>query len=236
MRQTVTALRSNLKAWLRARNRYAVMWILLATCALPVALPRASSARQRSNGAQGSKCPTSSASDTIYELWNMAASGRLLNRRGWEFAARYYFSKPSPWSSDGSFQVVTDYWTVTYDRCAGDTLLGKVLGDDEAVVSVISHWGRKPGLIDSELRFTPPPQSSVYETGIGYHLVLTTLDVSTSPGETPQKRWRIQGPPPPPFATVTAAIRYVLERRAETKDPMVRKNADETLAQLLKLH
>jgi len=46
----------------------------------------------------------------------------------------------------------------------------------------------------------------------------------------------IEGPPAPPFATVTAAIRYVLEMSRKTTDPVVKKNADETLTELLKRH
>jgi hypothetical protein len=35
---------------------------------------------------------------------------------------------------------------------------------------------------------------------------------------------------------VNTAIRYVLEKREKATDPVIRKNADETLARLLKLH
>jgi hypothetical protein len=35
---------------------------------------------------------------------------------------------------------------------------------------------------------------------------------------------------------VNAAIRYVLEMRNKTNDPIIKKNADETLAILLKMH
>lgn len=208
-------------------------YILAVVVALTV-LPQILVGRQRVASEQGSKCPEDSARDMVNQLWDMAASGRLLNREGWEYASRYYFSKPTSWSSDGSIQVVSDDWNVNYDSCSGDMVLGKKLGADEVFVKVVSHWGRKPGLIDAQLRFTLPPPSPAYETATGYHLVLTTLHIYTTPDN--PKQWMIQGSPPPPFATVTAAIRYVMEKRAETKDPVVRKNADETLAKLLRLH
>lgn len=166
-----------------------------------------------------------SAKDAVYQLWGMAASGRLLNRKGWTFASKYFFSKQSPWPTDGSVQVVSDFWSVGYDRCSGD----------QVIVPVTSTWGPKPGIIDSQLRFTEPVPSSAYETAIGYRLVLTTLHIYKPGGHEP-KRWLFQGEPPPPFATVTAAIRYVLEKRNESKDPVIRRNADQTLAELLSLH
>ena len=39
-----------------------------------------------------------------------------------------------------------------------------------------------------------------------------------------------------PWTTVSTAVRYVLEMRDNTADPTIKKNADETLAQILKLH
>lgn len=166
-----------------------------------------------------------SAKDAVYQLYDMAASGRLLNRKGWLFASKYFFSKQRPWPADGSVRVVSDFWSVGYDRCSGD----------QVIVAVTSTWGPKPGIIDSQLRFTEPVPSSAYETGIGYRLVLTTLHIY-KPGTPEPKRWLFQGEAPPPFATVTAAIRYVLERRNETKDPVIRRNADRTLTELLALH
>ena len=44
--------------------------------------------------------------------------------------------------------------------------------------------------------------------------------------------WRIEGPVPEPRLGVEAAIRYVTEVRANTKDAAMRKNADQTLASL----
>jgi hypothetical protein len=52
----------------------------------------------------------------------------------------------------------------------------------------------------------------------------------TGPGGA--QEWRIEGPVPEPHLTVDAAIRYVNEIRANTKDATIRKNADRTLAAL----
>jgi hypothetical protein len=48
--------------------------------------------------------------------------------------------------------------------------------------------------------------------------------------------WQIQGSPGLPWTTVNTAIRYVLEMRDKTSDPAIKKNTDQTLAELMKLH
>jgi hypothetical protein len=109
--------------------------------------------------------------------------------------------------------------------------------------------GPEPGLIDPSLRYTPP-KTEHYKSGLGYRVVVTrgsslewVPDEKTNqlklqrmkeiPGAT---AWVIKGPPDPPFATVTAAIRYVLQKRSQTTDPTIKRNADETLAKLLTMH
>jgi hypothetical protein len=56
-------------------------------------------------------------------------------------------------------------------------------------------------------------------------------DERTGPEE-----WQIREPPGLPWTTVNTAVRYVLERREKSNDPVIKKNADKTLAWLLKLH
>jgi hypothetical protein len=65
--------------------------------------------------APASECPADSARDMVNQLWGMAASGRLLDREGWEFASRHYFSQPTSWPKDGSIEVVSDFWSAAYD-------------------------------------------------------------------------------------------------------------------------
>ena len=48
--------------------------------------------------------------------------------------------------------------------------------------------------------------------------------------------WQIEKTPAFRWTTVNTAIRYVLELRAKSHDPSIRKNADETLEKLLKRH
>jgi hypothetical protein len=48
------------------------------------------------------------------------------------------------------------------------------------------------------------------------------------------RAWQIEGPQGAPWTTVNTAIRYVLEMRAKAKDPQIKRNADDTIGQLLK--
>jgi hypothetical protein len=48
--------------------------------------------------------------------------------------------------------------------------------------------------------------------------------------------WKIEGPLPEPLVTVDKAIRYLTELRDKSPDPVIKKNADHTLAKLKSLH
>ncbi|MGB6358906.1 MAG: hypothetical protein WBF30_09025, partial [Candidatus Acidiferrales bacterium] len=47
--------------------------------------------------------------------------------------------------------------------------------------------------------------------------------------------WKIVNESPELCITIDAAVRYVTEARAKTKDPLIRKNADSTLAVLKRM-
>lgn len=185
----------------------------------------------RSANAQG--CTESGPREAVLSLWNMAVRGQLLTPRGWQAAARL-FAKPSPFPDRKSVVVYSNYYSIYSVSVAGDTAYVDVRMAEQ-------------GEIDSTLRYTPPPKlaSSVYETALRYHLVAspprltmygpdgkTKLSEKTVAGE---KQWKIEDPQEWPWTTVNTAIRYVLERRNETKDVTLRRNADATLSKLMML-
>ncbi len=105
------------------------------------------------------------------------------------------------------------------------------------------------GEIDSSLRYTPPPKTEFVKTGLsvpyGYSMVTVQAymmmygpDGKTLVAKKPVgfRVWVIQRAPGVPRTTVNTAIRYVLETRKKTLDPVIRQNADQTLAKLLALH
>lgn len=181
--------------------------------------------------------------EVVAELWNMATRGDLLDTAGQRDAASF-FAKPLQLNSTDSsdLQIISNRWGPP--RATS-------ISENNAQVAV----GYLPeGQIDAQLRYIPPQETKAQKFGIVYTMILTqSYSTVTGYARVPggferdwkldksvagPKVWRIEAPqfPPLPFATVNTAIRYVLEKRDETKDPTLRKNADLTLVELLKLH
>ncbi len=102
------------------------------------------------------------------------------------------------------------------------------------------------GQMDAALRFEPVPEPphgiEVMEgPSIRFDLVLTDKhwqlqpDGSMSLALMGPPEWKIVNESPELCITIDAAVRYVTEMRAKTKDPLIRKNADNTLAALKRL-
>jgi len=102
------------------------------------------------------------------------------------------------------------------------------------------HWGT----IDAALRFIPAPKTDDIKEWEGYSLVFAPEHFRRiENGKLVQheqtgkyKSWQIAHPLDVPFTTVNTAIRYVLEKREKTTDPVVKQNADKTLTALMKLN
>jgi hypothetical protein len=101
------------------------------------------------------------------------------------------------------------------------------------------------GKIDANLRYTPLPPKQSFKSGRGYDLVAVPAHTLVSvPGtKKPEEKvntnvtyWKVKGSPHNPWTTVNTAIRYVLEMREKATDPAIKKNADQTIAKLLRLH
>lgn len=143
---------------------------------------------------------------------------------GTERPGTYVHSNPLP--EKFSFDVVSNSWAIGSVKIRGDKA--------EVDVNYVAA-----GKIDSLLHYKPPPK-----TGIAYHLILVErFNVMYGPdGKTVSKKpsgttgWQISDPKPMPWTTVNTAVRYVLEMRGKTDDAVIKKNADATLVQLLKLH
>ncbi|MGO9453841.1 MAG: hypothetical protein ACLQDV_22735 [Candidatus Binataceae bacterium] len=160
-----------------------------------------------------------------------ATEGDLLTAKGWEKTSGFYVQTGPP-PENSSFQVMSNDWAAGPITVRGESA--------DVGVGYIAA-----GKIDSMLRYTPPPRIPYMKTGIMYHLTLVPgynvmygsdgkTIVSKKPSGT--RGWQIEGPRGMPWTTVNTAVRYVLEMREKTTDPVVRKNADETLTKLLQLH
>jgi len=171
--------------------------------------------------------------EVVEQLWNMATQGYLLNRNDAARASRLFSQSDAP-PKTRKFKVISNSYWVDRPRFEGTT--AKVAVEYDEI-----------GSIDSSLRFTPAPSTSdpcMRFMGVDYELVFAPRRLKTfsADGKTLVREvdgspeWQIKGSPQAPWTTVNTAIRYVLERRRKATDPTVQKNADRTIATLLRYH
>ena len=93
------------------------------------------------------------------------------------------------------------------------------------------------GRIDDALHYMPP-DSSHEKVWVNHLLVLTDkyreldADGTSEKQERGMYAWRIQNAEPVVWLTVDTAIWYVTKTRESASDPLIKKNADQTLARL----
>lgn len=154
---------------------------------------------------------------TVIENYlRMAESGLLLSDDGWREAGKL-FIHPSP-PADDRIVVVTERGNINESWTKGERA--------EEAVSGYDFLGR----MDSTLKFVSAPKSSFYKTTILYHLVLVEGDLNGKDG----KQWRIENPQGPRWVTVSGLVQYLAEKKKTTKDPILRRQAEETLSILKK--
>jgi hypothetical protein len=174
--------------------------------------------------------PKTSPESIVMSLWIMASRGDLLTPDGHKKVGGLFVKVPTAYGKN--VEVVSNNWAV-----------GLASATDSNARVDVHYW--PVGQIDPLLRFVPAPKTNFMEFGIEYSIALTqtyfselNVDGTLKKKVPGWKVWLIEGPEGPafPFTTVNTAIRYVLEKREEAKDPVIQKNADETIAKLLKLH
>jgi len=177
-------------------------------------------------------CDGDTPKEVADSLWTAATRGELLTAEGRNKSSQAFFTNPTPPPGNGGVLIVSNYWGPP----------GGEVSENSANVSV---GFEDLGQIDSALRYTPPKPRTALKTAMLYHFVLTPgySVMYGSDGKTVKEKkpsgcsfWQIDGSLGAPWTTVNTAVRYVLETRAKTTDPVIRKNADETLAKLLQLH
>ena len=180
----------------------------------------------------------------VEELWKVATQGALLTPDGWNKTARGFADYPvpspgstvvpNPLSSPRPVLVTSNDWGV---------LSCTINGNSAEVVVEYYDAGR----IDPLLRYSPGQDfGPMGKTAIQFTLVFAPVRYPsyTSGGNvlrvdkimTGPAAWQIEKTPAFRWTTVNTAIRYVLETRAKTNDPAIKKNADDTLGKLLKRH
>jgi hypothetical protein len=161
----------------------------------------------------------------------MAVRGGLLTPKGWKRAGGY-FTDPTPWTTNMTVVVMSNDYGFDESSISGGTAKAGMTCNEL-------------GKIDANLRYTPLPPKQSFKSGRGYDLVAVPAHTLVSvPGTNkPEERvntnvtyWKVKGSPGDPWTTVNTAIRYVLEMREKATDPAIKKNADQTIAKLLRLH
>lgn len=181
---------------------------------------------------QPTACQGKQPRDVVEEYWRTATRGEFLAKDGWAKQASF-FSGSSSSPKSRVIYVVSDDWDVGPATAAGNQ------------AQVIVDFA-PAGEIDSLLRYTAPARTDADKQGMLYRLTcaptsFTDLRIESNGLKTSRTRegppaWLVDGSPKDVLATVNATIRYVLEVKRTTKDPALRKNADETLTKLLRLH
>ena len=163
----------------------------------------------------------------VIHFEKLVANGAFLTPQGWKMAGALF----AQW---GPFPRASEISLTTVGGSVGETKVS----DDQAQVE--TKWTDDLGTIDSTLRFKPPEVRSDM-TSYVFHLVYTnkhrdigangeTIREATGPWE-----WKIDGPVIARWATVDHAIEYVEQMRDKSDDPIIRNNADKTIAALKRL-
>jgi hypothetical protein len=170
--------------------------------------------------------------DVVDRLWKAGTDGELLTPDGWNTASRL-FVKHEAFPANGSVRIVSNNWGVDHSSVSGD-------------IAEVDMGYTDAGTVDASLKNSPPPKTGSYKTAMVFHLVFAPThwtmfksdgkDITGKEERTGPMEWQIQEPAALPWTTVNTAVRYVLEKREKAIDPAIRKNADETLGRLLKLH
>jgi len=175
--------------------------------------------------AQGPVVPQKASKEVVEQFCNVEMQGGRLNPAGWQ-EARRFFVRSGDFVPKATVFVIEESYTVWDPMALPD-------GTTDVTVEI-----RPVGKIDSNLRFTPPAHS-YHKTACHFKMVFTDKrwEVGRQGAESKEvtessPRWLIDEPTDFSMVTVSTAIRYVSQQRDATRDLVIKKNAEETLAKL----
>lgn len=157
------------------------------------------------------RAATPSPKDVVDQFVKLDVKGERLSPEGWH-RADALFAKPSQPPHTKTVMVIARHYAVSGDAGEADT--------------TFSFGYEEIGRIDAvSLIFVSLNNGIEARSFQTYRVVQSDVN---HPSE-----WKIDGIQPPAMhLTAEAAIRYVTVMRAKTADPMIKKNADRTLAKL----
>lgn len=147
--------------------------------------------------------------------------GALLSPEGWKSASEF-FTSADPYPANSEIQVE---WTGT-----------STLGEEWNIgtrAQVNTKWNDHYGTIDSNLIFKPQSFGLVEM----YTLVwVPSPSGSSTPTDPKSGTWKIEDRFRYRAADIPYAIKYLEQKRTESKDPVLRKNAAESILALKRAH
>jgi len=169
--------------------------------------------------------PQASPKEVIVKYWKFETAGGRLTTDGWENASGFFVKLGRP-PLERRISVIAGGYAVSDVVINGNSA--------DVMIQILPQ-----GQIDSKLKFTP---SAAEKGAVACHLILSGTYWSTDAGaEAPVERtgppeWRIDGSGEIIWLEPIAAVRYVTDMKRKSNDPIVTKNADQTLSELAKLH
>jgi len=172
---------------------------------------------------------SSSPSDVVRGFVDLDLRGTRLILAGWRRTAPL-FVRSGPPPTNPNIHIVSDKYA----------MVERTLSPTKSRVDL--DFTHLYGSLDPELHFVPPaafgPDGGLVKDGLSISLTLVLVDrylELESGGGSPKETvtaptWRIEAFQAGVLLDLPAAIRYVTEKREQTTDPAIKKNADATLA------
>jgi hypothetical protein len=164
----------------------------------------------------------------VIQYERLVAKGDFLTPEGWKVAGRLY-EQADVFPPDGEISLMST-GPVGEDWLRGDR------------ADVVTKWTAFFGAIDSALRYTRPHSDfPVAMTSYEFHLIYTNKHRLVGKNGAPIREvdgpweWKIETPRMARWTTVDRALEYVVMMRDKTDNPVIKKNADMTIAALKKL-
>jgi hypothetical protein len=170
-----------------------------------------------------------SPTEVLDKFCKLDAEGKRLTLQGAKEVAPL-LAEQNSWTPNSEITIIKDYLVRPSD--------GRTSATDVTVGYNV--WGR----LDSSLRFTPIGGAfSNRPTLLSEHFTLVRSNASAEPPANIQSteaqgsvEWKIRRAPPTPNISVGAAIGYLGNAVHQSKDPLLRINAQRSLAELQKLY
>jgi hypothetical protein len=153
-------------------------------------------------------------------------SGERFTLEGWQRVSACFIRPDAPPVRPNVYVVISDYsvWPPFFREGKAEVIVGNYHAGD----------------IDPALHYIPPDPKE-YKSGFEYTLDFVQNDRNSVSCEQRNisdsgiPRWQIESAPWL-LLDVLSAIRYVATKRAQTNDPVIMKNADQTLVHLKAIH